>query len=77
VVEDIMGLQEWYDPETEALLGEFRASRDAAYKGNAEAVSRARELADKIGHRSMELSYLMGRELTQMDRQLARSSVAQ
>lgn len=71
VVEDIMGVKEWYDPETETLLAEFRTQRDAAYRGNGEAGASARQLAAKIGDRSMELDYMMGRELRQMDRQLS------
>lgn len=74
VVEDIMGVKEWYDPESEQLLVEFRAHRDAAYRGDAEAASKARALAGKIGSRSMELDYMMGRELRQMDRQLTQSA---
>ncbi|MFM2197358.1 MAG: hypothetical protein RLZZ505_790 [Verrucomicrobiota bacterium] len=74
VVEDIMGVKEWYDPETEELLANFRGERDAAYRGSAEAETKARELASKIGNRSMELDYMMGRELGQMDRQLKQSS---
>jgi hypothetical protein len=77
VVEDIMGVKEWYDPETETLLAEFRAQRDAAYRGNADAENNARQLAAKIGDRSMELDYMMGRELRQMDRQLSQTAVAQ
>lgn len=73
VVEDIMGLQEWYDPETEQLLTQFRQKRDAAYQGDAQAQAGARDLATTIGKRSMELDYLMGRELSQMDRQLAKA----
>ena len=77
VVEDIMGVKEWYDPETEKLLAEFRAQRDAAYRGSADAENNARKLAGKIGDRSMELDYMMGRELRQMDRQLSQTAVAQ
>lgn len=73
VVEDIMGVKEWFDPQTEQLLAEFRTQRDAAYRGDAEGGVRARELASKIGGRSMELDYMMGRELRQMDRQLTNS----
>ncbi len=72
VVEDIMGLKEWYDPETEQLLADFRAKRDAGYRGDPEAQITARQLAAKIGGRSMELDYMMGRELNQMDRQLSK-----
>ena len=71
VLEDIMGIKEWYDPETEALLADFRTMRNAAYDGDAEARAKARQLAQEISGRSMELSYMMGGELTQMDRQLA------
>ena len=74
VVEDIMGLKEWYDPETERLLADFRVKRDAAYKGNESAQAEAREVATRIGKRSMELAYMMGKEMSQMDRQLAKAS---
>ncbi len=74
VVEDIMGVHEWYDPETEQLLTDFRAKRDAAYKGDDAAKTAARHLADLIGGRSLELGYMMGRELSQMDRQLTKTA---
>jgi energy-coupling factor transporter ATP-binding protein EcfA2 len=76
VVEDIMGIQEWYDPETEGLLSSFRVKRDAAYSGDEVARAEARTLAEAIGSRSLELGYMMGRELSQMDRQLARAPAA-
>jgi hypothetical protein len=72
VLEDIMGLKEWYDPETESLLKEFRAKRAEAFKGDAAAKNAALELAGRIGARSMELSYMMGQELSQMERHLAK-----
>jgi hypothetical protein len=75
VLEDIMGLEEWYNPETEDLLKEFRAQRDRAYHGDADAKAKALELAEKLGHRSLELQYVMGRELSQMERQLAKPKV--
>ena len=77
VLEDIMGVKEWYDPETEALLSEFRSKREAAYTGDVQALDQARALAVKIGDRSMELGYMMGKELKQMDRQLAGTPVPQ
>ncbi|MCP5528491.1 MAG: ATP-binding protein [Verrucomicrobiales bacterium] len=73
VLEDIMGLKEWYDPETEQLLANFRAQRDAAFQGGDEARNTALRLAEQIGGRSMELHYMMGREVAQMERQLART----
>ena len=57
VVEDIMGIQEWYDPETEGLLSSFRVKRDAAYSGDEVARAEARTLAEAIGSRSLELGY--------------------
>ena len=75
VVEEIMGVKEWYDPETEQLLAEFLKNRDSAYAGDTSAQARARQLAMDIGKRSMELDYMMGRELSQMDRQLSKSTV--
>ena len=77
VVEDIMGVKEWFDPETESLLAEFRTIRDGAYKPavsraeREQAAGSARKLALKISQRSMELEFMMGKELIQMDRQLA------
>jgi energy-coupling factor transporter ATP-binding protein EcfA2 len=76
VVEDIMGIQEWFDPETEQLLASFRSKREAAYQGDLNAQVEARQLAASIGSRSMELEYMMGRELSQMGRQLAQTVAA-
>jgi AAA domain, putative AbiEii toxin, Type IV TA system len=76
VVEDIMGVKEWFDPETEGLLAEFRGKRDAAYdpaktlREREQAQHEAEELGMKIGERSMELDLMMGKELNQMRRQL-------
>ncbi len=72
IIEEIMGLEEWYDPETEKLLTEFRAERDRAYQGDAAAKDKAVRLAEGLSARSMELRYMMGRELNQMERQLAK-----
>ncbi len=72
VLEEIMGLAEWYDPETEKLLADFRAMRDQAYKGSADAKANAIKLAEEISKRRMELRYVMGKELSQMERQLAK-----
>ncbi len=69
-VEEIMGVKEWYDDDSEKLLAEFRAKRDDAYQGNVVAEKEARAIAAKLGERSMELSFMIGRELKQMDRQL-------
>jgi energy-coupling factor transporter ATP-binding protein EcfA2 len=76
VVEDIMGLKEWFDPETEGLLAKFREARKEAYEGKANGQGEARRLAAEIGSRSVELEFMMGRELLQMDRQLAKHASA-
>jgi hypothetical protein len=80
VVEDIMGVKEWFGPETENLLAEFRKKRDAAYDANLssdqreEAQRDAQRLGLKIGERSMELDLMMGKELNQMQRQLRKAA---
>jgi len=74
VIEDIMGVKEWYDPESEKLLAKFRELRDAAYHGDVESQAKARGLATEIGKRSMELDYLMGKELRQMEHQLSKQN---
>jgi len=80
VVEDIMGVTEWFDPETESLLADFRKKRDAAYNPTVPEDERdkahleARRLGLQIGQRSMELDFMMGKELNQMERQLAKAA---
>lgn len=69
-VSEILGLSEWFDPESEKLLAEFRKERDAALKGSREAETKARTLAQTISLRSEELANIMGMELRQLDRQL-------
>jgi predicted ATP-binding protein involved in virulence len=69
-VEDIMGVKEWFDPETENLLSEFRSVRDKAYAGELGARPKALILAGQIASRSKELEFFIGREVAQMERQL-------
>ena len=71
VIEDIMGLNEWFDQETERLLKEFREARDLAYKGSDENKTKALKLAENLAGKSAELRMVMGRELNQMERQLS------
>ena len=77
VVEDILGVPEWYDTETEGLLREFRTLRDASYTGDMAARKSAYELAERIGGRSRELQLMMGKEVHQMSRQLEKLGTAQ
>jgi predicted ATP-binding protein involved in virulence len=72
VLEDVMGLREWYDPETEALLSQFRDLRDKALRGDSEARIAAEQKAVEIGERSTELHYLMGQELNQLEKRLGK-----
>lgn len=69
-VSEILGLGEWFDPESEKLLAEFRTQRDATLKGNSDAELKARTLAETIAARSEELANIIGMELRQFDRQL-------
>ena len=75
-VSEILGLSEWFDPESEKLLADFRKERDSALKGNHEAESKARSLAESISSRSEELANIMGMELRQLDRQLEKLKVS-
>ena len=73
VVEDVLGLTplEAYDPETEQLLKQFQAIRDAVLGGNASEESKLNELAKTIAERGDSLRDLVGRELHQLDRLMA------
>ena len=68
VVEQIMGVKELFDTETEKLLADFRVERDQAIAGNEQALMRTRDLASKISSRGIELSYMMGKELAQLEK---------
>jgi hypothetical protein len=74
VIEEIMGIKERFDPETEDLLAKFRAQRENLLKGTTTErtplLATLRSMADQIGARGLELQYMMGRELQQLDRLL-------
>lgn len=67
VVSEILGIPEWYDPETENLLSEFRSIRKDVIEGNS-SVDLLRSKAAIIASRSESLSNMMARELRQLDR---------
>lgn len=76
VVEDILGVKEWYDPETEGLLREFRDRRAALLareRGERQngAMEGLRDLAKRIADRGESLKAIMGREMRQVERELA------
>jgi energy-coupling factor transporter ATP-binding protein EcfA2 len=68
VVEDILGVKEWYDPESEELLAKFRQTRDSVLSGNGQPEVLA-EQAQAIASRSDSLRDLMAREMHQFERQ--------
>jgi len=65
-VEDILGVNEWYDPETEKLLAEFRAMKAELGNGDESKRREIIKLAENIASRSRELEVMMGAELSQL-----------
>jgi len=75
VVEDVLGLREQFDPETEKLLSEFRKKRDGAKQQRTEStLNAAKELATSIAKRGKTLRFMMGREMAQLETQLAKAA---
>ena len=68
--EDILGVTQRYDPETEGMLSEFRALKKAFNSGKADQESKLRQLATDIASRSEGLAAMMGREIWQLDEQM-------
>ncbi len=73
VVEDILGVKEWYDPETEQLLADFRTARDEVLNGDGD-VDELRAKAEAIAKRSDSLRELMAREMAQANRLVAQGA---
>lgn len=67
VVSSILGIEEWYDPETENLLAEFRSIRKDVIEGRT-SPDHLRTKAEVIAARSESLSNMMARELRQLER---------
>jgi predicted ATP-binding protein involved in virulence len=65
VVEDVLGVHEWYDPETENLLVKFRYARDLFGSGDA-TLEKVQTLANQIANRSEALKAMMSREMKQI-----------
>ena len=68
VVEDILGIKEWYDPETEALLEEFRIVKKATLSGAWDRETELKNKAKAISERSDALRELMGGEMHQFEK---------
>lgn len=75
-VEDVLGLTERYDPETESLLAKFRNLKKDVLSG-AGSVAELEAKAKEIASRSESLSGMMGREMYQIQRMLPEREVAQ
>jgi hypothetical protein len=69
VVHDILGVSEWYDPESEKLLGQLRCLKDDVLGGNWEKEADLRSLAKVISDRGDTLADLVGGEMHQFERQ--------
>jgi predicted ATP-binding protein involved in virulence len=77
VVEDILGVKERFDPETEDRLREFRTKRDALKRQPTdEAFKELQSLAATIAKRGQTLEFMMGREMAQLDAQLLQAQSA-
>jgi ABC-type cobalamin/Fe3+-siderophores transport system ATPase subunit len=74
VVEDILGVKEWYDPETEEELARFRTLRDGIVAGKIDGKEELQNLAAAIASRSPALNDIMGREMAKITRQLSKAT---
>ncbi len=75
VVEDVLGISERYDPETECLLAEFKALKQEVFSNGFTKEPELKELMLKIGGRSESLQHMMGREMYQLNRAMASTRV--
>jgi predicted ATP-binding protein involved in virulence len=64
-VEDVLGVTEWYDPETENLLAEFRTLKREVLSERGD-INSLKEKADAIAYRSESLQSMMAREMHQL-----------
>ena len=76
VVEDVLGLKQWYDPETEGLLAEFRSLKNDVLKGDRSLQALLEEKAKLIGSRSDSLQGMMAREIHQVRTLASEAAVA-
>ncbi len=75
-VEDVLGLTQWYDPETESLLAEFRKLRSEVVHGD-RSIDVLEQKAALIGSRSESLKGMMAREVYQVRSILSKDVVKQ
>jgi hypothetical protein len=74
IVEEVLGVKGWYDPETEALLKAFRDLKNAVLNGEADREAELREQAKAIAGRGDTLGDMIGGEMLQFERLKAQSA---
>ncbi len=71
VVDQILGVKDWYDPETEALVATFRSGREKLKANPSKELAKEVWLiASQIRDRSESLRVMMANEISQLARQL-------
>lgn len=76
IVQEILGVSEWYDPESEKLLSQFRCLKDDVLAGAWEKEDELTSLAHGIAQRSETLADLVGGEMRQFERQKKQAKAA-
>jgi len=76
IVQDILGVSEWYDPESEKLLSQFRCLKDDVLAGAWEKEQELADIAKGIATRSDTLADLVGGEMRQFERQKKQAKAA-
>jgi len=71
-----LGPKQWFDPESEKLMSEFRTALESALTGDSTALAKVRQLGESIGARGEQLSNLVAAELAQLDRILTQRKSA-
>ncbi len=59
---------EWFDPESENLLSQFRDARTKALEGDSKSREKAVSLGHQLSERSQELADIIGPEISQLER---------
>lgn len=73
VLQEVLGVNERFDPETESLLEAYRAMRHEVLAGAWDKESGLRKMAQEIGERGPSLRHMMGQELWQLDKLKAKA----
>jgi predicted ATP-binding protein involved in virulence len=71
VMREIMNIPERYDVDSEKIMADFRAAKDAALDGKEAAETTARNLLGQLALRGEELAWIARAELNQLERELA------